>query len=114
MRLISWCCRRRGARVGRRVSVRASLCRGGALAVASTPWPLFTNAAGKPRIALNLVETALGRAGLKADTTIVEARAVHGRAHERPLRRQRRGLEGCRAREGARVLAAVPWRTGWS
>ena len=38
----------------------------------STPWPPFTNAAGKPRIALNLVETALERAGLKADTTIVE------------------------------------------
>ena len=38
----------------------------------STPWPPFTNAAGKPRIALDLVETALGRAGLKADTTIVE------------------------------------------
>ena len=38
----------------------------------STPWPPFTNEAGKPRIALNLVETALGRAGLKGDTTIVE------------------------------------------
>jgi polar amino acid transport system substrate-binding protein len=38
----------------------------------STPWPPFTNEAGKPRIALDLVETALGRAGLKADTTIVE------------------------------------------
>jgi polar amino acid transport system substrate-binding protein len=38
----------------------------------STPWPPFTNAAGKPRIALNLVEAALGRAGLKADTAIVE------------------------------------------
>ena len=38
----------------------------------STPWPPFTNEVGKPRIALSLVETALGRAGLKADTTIVE------------------------------------------
>ena len=38
----------------------------------STPWPPFTNAAGKPRFALDLVETALGRVGLKAETTIVE------------------------------------------
>ena len=38
----------------------------------STPWPPFTNEAGKPRIALALVEAAFGRAGLKADTTIVE------------------------------------------
>jgi ABC-type amino acid transport substrate-binding protein len=38
----------------------------------STPWPPFTNEAGKPRIALSLVETALGRAGLQAATTIVE------------------------------------------
>ena len=38
----------------------------------STPWPPFTNEAGKPRIALDLVEAALGRAGLKAATTIVE------------------------------------------
>ena len=42
------------------------------LRLVSTPWPPFTNEAGKPRIALNLVETALGRAGLNADTTIVE------------------------------------------
>src|SRR5687767_4310640 len=42
------------------------------LRLVSTPWPPFTNEAGKPRIALNLVETALGRAGLNAGTTIVE------------------------------------------
>jgi polar amino acid transport system substrate-binding protein len=38
----------------------------------STPWPPFTNAAGQPRFALDLVEAALGRIGLRATTTIVE------------------------------------------
>src|SRR5262245_16030556 len=38
----------------------------------STPWPPFTNEAGQPRFALDLVEAALGRIGLRATTTIVE------------------------------------------
>ncbi len=38
----------------------------------STPWPPFTNEAGQPRFALDLVEEALGRIGLKPTTTIVE------------------------------------------
>ena len=38
----------------------------------STPWPPFTNQAGQPRFALDLVEAALDRIGLKATTTIVE------------------------------------------
>jgi len=38
----------------------------------STPWSPFTNAAGQPRFALDLVEAALGRFGFSATTTIVE------------------------------------------
>jgi polar amino acid transport system substrate-binding protein len=38
----------------------------------STPWPPFTNETGQPRFALDLVEAALGRIGLRATTTIVE------------------------------------------
>jgi len=38
----------------------------------STSWPPFTNEPGQPRFALDLVETALGRIGLTAKTTIVE------------------------------------------
>jgi polar amino acid transport system substrate-binding protein len=37
----------------------------------STPWSPFTNAAGQPRIALDLVETALGRNHIDTHTTIV-------------------------------------------
>jgi polar amino acid transport system substrate-binding protein len=37
----------------------------------STEWPPFTNPAGQPRFALDVVETALGRVGLTAETTIV-------------------------------------------
>jgi polar amino acid transport system substrate-binding protein len=43
------------------------------LALVSTAWPPFTNAPGRPRFALDLVEAALGRIGLSAKTTIVEA-----------------------------------------
>jgi polar amino acid transport system substrate-binding protein len=39
----------------------------------STAWPPFTNAAGQPRFALDLVEAALGRIGITATTSIVEA-----------------------------------------
>src|SRR4051794_28840964 len=38
----------------------------------STAWPPFTNEAGQPRFALDLVESALGRIGHSATTTIVE------------------------------------------
>ncbi len=43
------------------------------LRLVSTAWPPFTNAPGQPRFALDLVEAALGRIGLGANTTIVEA-----------------------------------------
>lgn len=43
------------------------------LRLVSTSWPPFTNATGQPRVALDLVEAALGRTGTKATTTIVEA-----------------------------------------
>jgi polar amino acid transport system substrate-binding protein len=43
------------------------------LNLVSTAWPPFTNAPGQPRFALDLVEAALGRIGLGAKTTIVDA-----------------------------------------
>jgi polar amino acid transport system substrate-binding protein len=43
------------------------------LRLVSTAWPPFTNAPGQPRFALDLVEEALGRFGMKANTTIVGA-----------------------------------------
>ena len=43
------------------------------LSLVSTAWPPFTDAAGRPRFALDLVETALGRISLSARTTIVGA-----------------------------------------
>jgi polar amino acid transport system substrate-binding protein len=43
------------------------------LTLISTAWPPFTNAAGQPRFALDLVEAALGRFGVTARTTIVTA-----------------------------------------
>ncbi len=45
------------------------------LRLVSTAWPPFTNAAGLPRFASDLVDTALGRVGIKTETTIVEAAA---------------------------------------
>ena len=39
----------------------------------STAWSPFTNAEGQPRFALDLVEAALGRAGVTTTTTIVPA-----------------------------------------
>lgn len=44
----------------------------GPLRLVSTPWAPFTNEPGQPRFALDLVEAALGRIGLSAQTTIVE------------------------------------------
>jgi polar amino acid transport system substrate-binding protein len=43
------------------------------LYLVSTAWPPFTNAPGQPRFALDLVNEALKRIGISADTTIVEA-----------------------------------------
>src|SRR3954463_16412010 len=43
----------------------------GPLALVSTEWPPFTNGAGQPRFALDLVEAALGRIGVSARTTLV-------------------------------------------
>jgi polar amino acid transport system substrate-binding protein len=45
------------------------------LRLVSTAWPPFTNQAGQPRFASDLVDAALGRIGLKAETTIVEPAA---------------------------------------
>jgi polar amino acid transport system substrate-binding protein len=43
------------------------------LRLVSTAWPPFTDQAGQPRFALDLVEAALGRFGLGSNTTIVDA-----------------------------------------
>jgi len=43
------------------------------LALVSTEWPPFTNQPGQPRFALDLVEAALARLGVTANTTIVSA-----------------------------------------
>ena len=43
------------------------------LRLVSTAWPPFTSQPGQPRFALDLVETGLGRAGVTATTTIVDA-----------------------------------------
>ena len=48
------------------------------LRLISTAWPPFTHERGSPRYALDLVETALGRAGVLATTTIVEAARFTG------------------------------------
>ena len=42
------------------------------LRLVSTAWPPFTDEAGKTRLALDLVEAALGRMTMRAQTTIVE------------------------------------------
>ena len=42
-----------------------------ALHLGSTPWSPFTNAPGKPRYAIDLVEAALKRLGLSSETAIV-------------------------------------------
>src|SRR5262245_50921338 len=45
------------------------------LRLVSTPWPPFTNETGQPRFALDLVEAAASRIGLRTTTSIVEASA---------------------------------------
>lgn len=42
------------------------------LRLVSTPWPPFTNVEGQPRFALDIVEEALKRSGVEANTTIVQ------------------------------------------
>jgi len=49
----------------------AALVQVAPLSLVSTAWPPFTNPPGQPRFALDLVETALGRIGLSARTTII-------------------------------------------
>ncbi len=41
------------------------------LRLVSTPWPPFTNTAGQPRFALDLIEEALSRVGVMSSTAIV-------------------------------------------
>ncbi len=43
------------------------------LRLVSTVWPPFTNEPGQPRFALDLVEEATRRIGIKTSTTFVEA-----------------------------------------
>jgi polar amino acid transport system substrate-binding protein len=43
------------------------------LLLVSTAWSPFTNGPGQPRFALDLVETALGRVGVKSTTAFVDA-----------------------------------------
>lgn len=45
------------------------------LRLVSTAWPPFTDPAGQTRFASDLVDAALGRIGMKAETTIVEPAA---------------------------------------
>src|SRR5262245_30269982 len=42
------------------------------LRLVSTPWTPFTDSPGKPRFAVDLVHTALERASIASDTTIVD------------------------------------------
>jgi polar amino acid transport system substrate-binding protein len=52
-------------------AVAQTAARPAALQLGSTPWSPFTNAPGKPRFAIDLVQEALKRLGISADTTIV-------------------------------------------
>ena len=49
-----------------------------ALHLGSTPWSPFTNAPGQPRYAVDLVEAALKRAGVIADTAVVPEGTLTG------------------------------------
>jgi polar amino acid transport system substrate-binding protein len=49
-----------------------------ALQLGSTPWSPFTNVAGKPRFAIDLVHAALKRLGISAETTIVAEGTLTG------------------------------------
>jgi ABC-type amino acid transport substrate-binding protein len=48
----------------------------GGLRLASDTWPPFTNQPGKQRIAIEIVHTALERAGIEAMTTVVDWKEV--------------------------------------
>ncbi len=50
----------------------AAAAQGRQLQLVSTSWSPFTNAPGEPRFGLDLVGVALGRAGIGAETEIVE------------------------------------------
>jgi len=54
------------------IAVQAQTPSSKPLRLASTPWSPFTNEPGKARFALELVHAALERAGITANTTIVE------------------------------------------
>ena len=62
--------------IGGAVSFGVSAQSSTALTLVSTEWPPFTNAPGKPRFALDLVEAAFGRIGVTAKTTIVSFRFI--------------------------------------
>jgi len=49
-----------------------------ALHLGSTPWTPFTNEAGKPRFAIDLVQAALKRMGIVAETTVVPEGTLTG------------------------------------
>ena len=68
------------------------------LTLVSTAWAPFTNPDGQPRFALDLVETAFDRIGIAATTTIVDASQFTASLLSPRVRRQSRGVEGCRAR----------------
>lgn len=54
------------------LTLAAASSQGKDLLLASTVWPPFTNAAGQPRFALDLVEAALDRSGVPSATTFVD------------------------------------------
>jgi ABC-type amino acid transport substrate-binding protein len=49
-----------------------------ALHLGSTPWTPFTNEAGKPRFAIDLVQAALKRMGITVETTVVPEGTLTG------------------------------------
>jgi polar amino acid transport system substrate-binding protein len=55
------------------IATLGALAQTSQLRLVSTVWPPFTNAAGQPRFALDLVEAALDRIGIKSQTTFVDA-----------------------------------------
>jgi len=58
------------------VPIGTSFAQTKAVHLASTAWPPFTGVPGKPRFALDLVHTALGRIGIVANTDIVDERQL--------------------------------------
>ena len=62
------------------------------LRLASTVWTPFTDVAGKPRFALDLVEAALDRIGVPSATSFVENAQFTSADHDRTIRRERRRM----------------------